>query len=303
MTAAEQALPDCYEAAIPRLRRAATMSLMNGASNRAAHRRRRHVCLGWVGGVAALALVACSGGGGGAVTAAPVTAPTTSDTTTVPTTPTSGPPTSTSTTTTTPRPVVVDGVPQVAATPARAAVGARVRIEGAGFTDPMWRASGTTLWIADKTGCNLYAQAEHTVIVSAAGRLTGEFVVPSSGACRMSTIGDRPVTSGAYRIVFTCTACSIGELEVTTTAGPCADVGFSPNSDNLAGGIIANGLSCAEAEALVRNVGPQVHAIGGPSRVEVDGFVCERTAQSERFLPTSDFTCTSGTKSVTFVRA
>lgn len=175
-----------YEPAIPRLRRSATMSLMNGASNRVAHGRRRQACLGWVAAIAVVGLVACSGGGGGTATAIPDTAPTTSDTVAASTTTA---PTSTSTTTTTVRP-----------------------------------------------------------------------------------------------------------------AGPCTNVGFSPNSDNAAGGIVANGLTCAEAEALVRKVGLQVRSIGGPSRVEVDGFACERTAQSDLHMPTSTFTCTSGTKSVTFVR-
>ena len=118
----------------------------------------------------------------------------------------------------------------------------------------------------------------------------------------MSAIGERPVTSGVYRIVFSCTACAIGDLEVTTTAGPCVDVGFAPNSDNLASEIVASGMGCVEAEALVRKVGPQVRSVGGPSRVEVDAFVCIRTAETDRGLPTSYFECTSGSATVTFIR-
>ena len=166
----------------------------------------------------------------------------------------------------------------------------------------MWKARSAPLWLAETTGCNLYARAEHTISVSASGRLTGDFVVPTTGNCRMSDIGERPVTSGSYRIVFTCTACAIGELEVTTTAGACPDVGFAANSDNVASGILATGLSCVEAEALVRKVGVQARSVGGPARVEVDGFVCVRTAESDRGLPSSDFECTSGSKKVTFRR-
>jgi len=206
------------------------------------------------------------------------------------------------TSTTTVRPVLVDGVPQVPATPSQAAVGARVRIEGTGFTDEMWKARPAPLWLAGTSGCNLFAQAEHTITVSASGRLAGDFVVPATGNCRMSDVGERPVTSGSYRIVFTCTACAIGELQVTTTAGACVDVGFAPNTDNVAGDIVATGLSCADAEALVRKVGMQARPVGGPSRVEVDGFVCLRTAESDRGLPSSDFECTSGSKKVTFRR-
>ena len=199
------------------------------------------------------------------------------------------------------RPIVVDGVPQVSASPSRAAVGARVRIEGTGFTDEMWRARGATLWLAEKAGC-LYAEAQHTVTVSAAGRLSGELTVPASGGCRMSDVGERPVTSGAYRIVFACTACAIGELVVTTTAGPCPNVEFAPNSDNLAVEIRATGVGCVEAEALVRKVGTQVRSVGGPSRVEADGWVCVRTSQSDQGLPSSEFECVSGSNKVTFRR-
>ncbi len=264
----------------------------------------------WITGHVALALLAlgaCSSGDDatslGPVATAPSTtlAPTPvppSTTTTVPVVTTATP----STTTIAPA-VVVNGIPQVTATPARAAVGALVRIEGNGFTDEMWRAQGTNLWLAEKTGCNLYALATHTVTISAAGRLTGQFTVPPIGNCRMSDIGERPVTSGSYRIVFTCTACFIGELEVTTTAGPCVSVGFTPNSDNLASDIVAMGIGCVEAEALVRKVGAQVGATGGPSRVEADGWVCVRVSQNDgRGLPSSDFECTSGSKKVTFHR-
>ena len=206
------------------------------------------------------------------------------------------------TTSTTAAPRLVNGVPQVTATPAKAPVGGRVRIEGTGFTDPMWRAPAAPLWLAEKAGCNLFAQATHSITVTAAGRLSGEFTVPASGAYRMSDLGERPVMAGSYRITFACTACSIGDLEITTSASRCNDIGFTPNSDNMASDIVATGVGCTEAEALVRKVGPQVGAIGEPSRVEVDGWACVRTASSDRFLPSSDFACTSGARVVTFVR-
>jgi hypothetical protein len=104
--------------------------------------------------------------------------------------------------------------------------------------------------------------------------------------------------------VFACTACFIGEIELTAGAVQCADVGFTPNSDDVAGGIIAAGTTCAEAEALVRTVGPQVQSVGGPSRVEASGFVCVRTGQDDgaRGLPSSTFECSSGSKKVRFAR-
>ncbi len=257
-------------------------------------------------------LGACSGGGDpqslGPVPTAPSTTVEPTTTTTVPAATTT---TARGATTTRPpagsapastvKPVVVEGVPQVTASPARAAVGARVRIDGTGFTDEMWQARGATLWLAEKAGC-LYAEAQHSVAVSAAGRLTGELTVPASGNCRMSDVGERPVTSGAYRIVFACTACAIGELVVTTTAGPCVNVEFAPSSDNLAVEIRATGVGCVEAEALVRKVGTQVRSVGGPSRVEADGWVCVRTSQSDQGLPSSEFECLNGSRKVTFRR-
>lgn len=259
-----------------------------------------------------IVLGACSGGGDpkslGPVPTAPSTTVEPTTTTTVPAATTT---TARGATTTRPpvnsgpvstvKPVVVDGVPQVTASPARAAVGARVRIDGTGFTDEMWQARGATLWLAEKAGC-LYAEARHTVTVSAAGRLSGELTVPASGNCRMSDVGERPVTSGTYRIVFACTACAIGELVVTTTAGPCVNVEFAPNSDNLAVEIRATGVGCVEAEALVRKVGTQLRSVGGPSRVEADGWVCVRTSQSEQGLPSSEFECVNGSRKVTFRR-
>lgn len=156
--------------------------------------------------------------------------------------------------------------------------------------------------MAGGTTCDLYAQAAHTITVSSGGRLTGEFRVPAMGNCRMTSLADRPVPTGAYRIVFSCTACTIGAFDVTLPPDRCVNVAFAVNSDNLASDIVASGLSCAEAEALVRKVGAQVRSVGGPSRVEADGFVCLRTAETDVGLPASDFECTSGSKRVTFHR-
>jgi len=52
----------------------------------------------------------------------------------------------------------------------------------------------------------------------------------------------------------------------------------------------------------VRKVGPLVGAVGGPTRIEVDGFTCMRTRQDDAGLPSSEFQCTGGSKKVTFLR-
>lgn len=264
----------------------------------------------------ALALGACSGGDGtqslGPVPTAPTTtAPpaTTTSSTAPPQVSTTRPPAiaapaTTAAPTTTIKPVLVGGNPQVTVTPARAAVNAVVSIEGTGFTDEMWKARGVSLWLAGTaSGCNLYAEAQHSVTVSAGGRLTGTFTVPTTGNCRMSDLPPRGVPSGTFRIAYSCTACFIGELEVVVSPETCADVAFAPNSDNIATTIVASGVSCAEAEALVRKAGTQLRSVGGPSRAEVDGWVCVRTASSTGpGLPASDYECTSGSNKVTFHR-
>ncbi len=91
----------------------------------------------------------------------------------------------------------------------------------------------------------------------------------------------------------------------TTTTGPaCANVSFSSNTDDKASDIKATGLTCTEAEALVRNVGLLVKGEGGPARVESDGFVCTRVnARAGDHGPASAiFECTNGAKKVTFTR-
>lgn len=264
----------------------------------------------WLAVGTLVVLSACSGGdarSAGPVPSAPsiasttsTIAPTTTSTTGLPATTTTTRPLTTTAPSTTVKP---NGLPQVTATPAQAAVGARVRIDGTGFTDQTWQGKDHALWLYENTGCNLYAETEHTVTVSAAGRLTGEFTVPAVGHCRMSDVGERPVTSGEYRIAFTCTACAVGAFEVTTTAGPCVSVAFAPNSDDLAAEIVSNGVDCAAAEALVRKVGVQLRSVGGPGRVEADGWVCARTSESTGpGLPFSSYECVNGTRRVTFRR-
>jgi len=88
------------------------------------------------------------------------------------------------------------------------------------------------------------------------------------------------------------------------TGGRCADQNFTPNSEDIAGDVVATGLSCVEAEAFVRRVGPLVGATGGPANIEVGGFACVRTKEDDgqRGIPSSDYECTNGDQKVTFHR-
>lgn len=238
-------------------------------------------------------------------TAASVSSTTTTGPAVSPTT-TARPPVTATTTTTTPSGRFVDGVPQVTASPRSGVAGDRIHIEGHGFTEQNWKEPTARLWLAGSApGCALYAAAAHTVTVSASGLLSGEFIVPAEGECRQSDVPEAPVRAGAYRIVFQCTACTIGELEVAADPpGPayCSDVVFSPNSENGASSIRATGLSCVQAEALVRKVGGPLGPINGAPTADADGFHCVRTSQSDVGLPTSTYECTNGAERVTFVR-
>jgi hypothetical protein len=259
-----------------------------------------------------LILGACSSGGdpqslGPVPTAPPTTAlPTTSSTSTSTTRPaavtTTSPPTTRAPSSTTIKPVFVDGIPQVTVTPSGAEVGTVVRIEGSGFTTDAWR-SGATLWlVGGSSDCNLYAEARHSITVSSTGRLSGTFTVPAMGDCRMSDLPPRPVVTGTYRLAYGCTICLVGRFDVISLPDRCADVAFAANSDNVATDIIAIGISCSEAQALIRKVDAQISSVGGPSRVEVDGYTCVLTGEKTVGLPASDFECTNGAKTVRFRR-
>ncbi len=91
---------------------------------------------------------------------------------------------------------------------------------------------------------------------------------------------------------------------VVPNPSTCANQNFTPNSEDIAGNVVATGLTCAEAEAFVRKVGPLVGATGGPANISVDGFACVRTKEDDGSygLPSSDYECTSGTRTVTFHR-
>lgn len=263
----------------------------------------------------ALALGACTGGSeGGSLALGPTTTttsvaePATTTTTTAPAAPatTSVRPVAT----TLPAPVVVDGIPQVRATPARASVGDRVRIEGTGFTAENWKTANLPLWLsAMEAPCALYAETNASVTVTADGRLSGSFTVPASGHCRQSDIDEMPLVSGRYHLNFQCTVCRIGQIQIDAPPPPasslrCNNVGFAPNSDNLASEIIATGVSCAEAEALVRKVGAPLGPVNGAPRAEADGWVCLRTGGSDegRGLPYATYECRNGNRTITFTR-
>jgi hypothetical protein len=145
----------------------------------------------------------------------------------------------------------------------------------------MWRSISRAAWALAVVGAHLLAGC-------------GTDKATSAGASAAT-----PPTSGGPTTLLAPTI-----APTSTTTPPCANVGFSSNADDRASDIRATGLSCADAEALVRKIGPQVTGDGGPSRVESDGFVCLRTsARSGDHGPASSvFDCTSGASKITFTR-
>jgi len=206
----------------------------------------------------------------------------------------------------------VNDTPQVRAFPTRGPAGTRVRLEGYGFTDEMWRADGGNLWLSSIGGvdCSLMASAEHDLRVSGDGHLTGSFIVPEKGICRFSD-GREVLTGGfGYHIAYQCTACQIGRFTVILpgesaeepTGTPCDGwVGFG-GGENLASEIYADGLSCEDAKTFVQAHGGSLGPIAGAAHIDADGFSCDRTGQSDRYLPRANYKCTRGAQAIFFIR-
>lgn len=104
----------------------------------------------------------------------------------------------------------------------------------------------------------------------------------------------------------TTTATTVATTGATsTTVAPtleCLTVGFTPNSEDAASDVRATGLTCADAEAFVAVAGRQTSS-GGPAEVDVEGYRCVRTRSEQDPLPRSFYECTSGSRTVTFVRS
>jgi len=83
----------------------------------------------------------------------------------------------------------------------------------------------------------------------------------------------------------------------------CADQVFTPNTEDMVANLVATGLPCAEAESLLRRIGPLV-GVGGPARIEIAGYACVliNDDDSPDRLPSSDYVCTNGERSVSFRR-
>jgi hypothetical protein len=204
----------------------------------------------------------------------------------------------------------VDGIPQVKLTPSRAPVGTSVDVEGYGFTGEPWQTADGPLWLSGTNGCGLFAPADHDLRVSGDGHLVGSFVVPEKGECRFEEApGEVSIAGGHFKLAFQCTACHIGTFTVILdgesmeepTGTECAAVNFG-GGENVAAQIFADGLPCAEAESFIRDNAAPWGPVQGPAHIDADGFSCERTGSSDRFLPRANYRCTRGAETIWFNR-
>jgi len=79
----------------------------------------------------------------------------------------------------------------------------------------------------------------------------------------------------------------------------CADIGFAPQSDNIATHIVATGTDCPEAQRLVREVTAAHDFATGPREFTSGAFACSVVTE-EVALPVGHYTCLEGAKKVTW---
>lgn len=131
-------------------------------------------------------------------------------------------------------------------------------------------------------------------------------LLPLATAASMATVagivlltndeaGDQVVTVPPAAPITVTTAVPLTTVPVTVE---CPDIGFTPNSDDVAGNIKATGATCDEASALVREVRRTHNAYSGPRALERGGFTCSVVVTDSLELPYSTYTCVTGAKRV-----
>ena len=79
----------------------------------------------------------------------------------------------------------------------------------------------------------------------------------------------------------------------------CADIGFAPQSDNVATHIVATNIDCSEAQVLVRKVAAEHNVTTGPREFTSGTFACS-VATEDMALPVGHYTCIDGARKVTW---
>jgi hypothetical protein len=98
-----------------------------------------------------------------------------------------------------------------------------------------------------------------------------------------------------------------GSLRKHTPAAPssaapaeCPQIGFTPDSDDVAGDIAATGLDCTEASDLVRRTREQHYALGSPRLFRLDPFTCRAVFEDGPGLANTTYRCEDGPRRVTW---
>ncbi len=138
-------------------------------------------------------------------------------------------------------------------------------------------------------------------------------VSESSPAATITTTTAPPATTGP---AMTDTPTATDSVPTTSpSAGPnespepprrrlqsCSDVAFAPASEDLASRITVVGMTCEQAQALVRAVRAQHNFVTGPRRFTSGGLEC-RIRTTEDPAPVGHYTCTgSGGVIITWVK-
>ncbi len=124
-----------------------------------------------------------------------------------------------------------------------------------------------------------------------------------------SSTSTLPTTSVAPEVTTTTVApvTTTRPAPTETSADPpitrdCPNVIFDNDGENAAYSITATGLSCEDAEAFIQQVRRTLTAVG-PAEADLEGYHCVRTGQEDFGMPSSDYRCTAGSKTVTFGRS
>jgi hypothetical protein len=86
-----------------------------------------------------------------------------------------------------------------------------------------------------------------------------------------------------------------------TAAAKCPPVGFTPNSDDVAGDIAATGLDCTEASALVRRAHQEHDPVTGPRFFRLEPFTCRAVRQGTT-LESTAYRCDDAARRVTWTK-
>lgn len=165
--------------------------------------------------------------------------------------------------------------------------------EGAEWSDP-FGSEGTEL-------------PAETVSIPVEGRqpLKGELFVAAPGAPHLwGTTGDVVVTvdGDLDAAGLKAVAGSLKKHPKPASSGAptkCQQIGFTPNSDDVAGDITATGLDCTTASDVVRRVRERHDPVTGRRFFRSPPFAC-RAARQERALESTAYRCDDGARRVTW---